>query len=231
MRESATIEQFLAGYRHFKETIYPQQEKQFQVLADQQSPKILLITCCDSRIAPELVFQSIPGDLFVCRNVGNIVPTYGEMRGGVSAAIEYAVSVLDVEAIVICGHSDCGAMRALLNPERLNGLSTVGPWLHYAETARIITQEHFPNLPESELLRRLTQENVAAQIEHLETHPYVATRLRSGHLKLYGLTYNIETGDLFALDAQQGSFVPVVDSMPCATFTPRLQLPSTDTVR
>lgn len=217
----AAVRQLFARYQRFREDVFPERQALFESLAEEQRPSVLFITCSDSRVVPDLILQSEPGDLFVCRNAGNIVPPYGTMAGGVSATVEYAVAVLGVRAIVVCGHSDCGAMRALLRPQSVAELPTVRAWLEQAETARRVVKEHYPDADEDTLLRAVIEENVVAQIEHLETHPYVAARLRRGELDLYGWVYRIHTGEIVTLDASEGRFVPLDASLPTATLLPR----------
>jgi carbonic anhydrase len=147
------------------------------------------------------------------------------MTGGVSATIEYAVDVLQVRAIVVCGHSDCGAMRALLTPERVANLPTVAAWLRQAESARRIVAEHYADHDEAAIVDALVEENVVAQIEHLETHPSVNSRLRRGDLDIYGWVYRIHTGEIVTLDASQGRFVPLDENLRPATQPPRRILP------
>ncbi|MDF2641169.1 MAG: Carbonic anhydrase, partial [Pseudomonas sp.] len=132
--ESAEValQHIVDGFMHFRHEVFPQQQELFKKLATAQKPRAMFITCADSRIVPELITQSSPGDLFVTRNVGNVVPPYGQMNGGVSTAIEYAVGALGVQHIIICGHSDCGAMRAVLNPDSLEKMPTVKAWLRHA---------------------------------------------------------------------------------------------------
>ncbi len=134
--------QLVDGFKRFRQDVFPEQEALFKKLASAQSPKAMFITCADSRIVPELITQSSPGDLFVTRNVGNVVPPYGQMNGGVSTAIEYAVVALGVKHIIICGHSDCGAMKAVLNPDPLEKMPTVKVWLRHAEVARTVVEDH-----------------------------------------------------------------------------------------
>lgn len=181
----------LRGVDAFTRDIYPQNVELFKDLAQSQSPHTLFLTCCDSRIVPELITQTQPGELFVSRNIGNIVPAYGEMLGGVSAVIEYAVMVLGVQQIVICGHSDCGAMKGLLGPP-LTDMPTVAAWLRNAEAARsvVFAREHAPD----EMLHEMIEENVRLQLAHLRTHPAVAARLAQRQLVLQGWVYDIEHG-------------------------------------
>ncbi|MGE1076266.1 carbonic anhydrase, partial [Pseudomonas fragariae (ex Marin et al. 2024)] len=155
----------------------PQKEELFKKLATAQSPRAMFITCADSRIVPELITQSSPGDLFVTRNVGNVVPPYGQMNGGVSTAIEYAVLALGVQHIIVCGHSDCGAMRAVLNPASLEKMPTVRAWLRHAEVAKSMVEDNCDCANEGESMKVLTEENVIAQLQHLRTHPSVASRM------------------------------------------------------
>src|SRR6202522_3293484 len=136
----AVLEELKAGVRRFRSEVYSEHEQAYVKAASvPQTPHALIVTCADSRIDPELITQSRPGDVFVTRNVGNLVPAYGEMLGGVSAVIEYAVSALKVQHVAICGHSDCGAMKALLNPASLEKLPTVKSWLKNAHAALSVT--------------------------------------------------------------------------------------------
>jgi carbonic anhydrase len=219
------VRQLVERYTRFRREVFPQHRDLFENLAETQNPSVLFITCADSRIVPDLILQSGPGDLFVCRNAGNIIPPYGEMTGGVSATIEYAVDVLQVRAIVVCGHSDCGAMKALLTPEKVANLPTVAAWLRQAESARRIVAEHYADHDERAVVDALVEENVVAQIEHLETHPSVISRLRRGDLDIYGWVYRIHTGEIVTLDASQGRFVPLDDNLRAATQPPRRILP------
>jgi len=175
-------------------------------------------------VVPDLILQSAPGDLFVLRNAGNIIPPWGE-PSGVTATIEYAVDVLKVTSIVVCGHSDCGAMKALLHPESTDSLVAVSGWLRHAEAARRVVTDHYPDHDEHTIANALVEENVLAQIEHLETHPSVSSRVQRGDLEIYGWVYRIETGEIVALDAEQGRFVPLDESLPTATQKRRRILP------
>jgi carbonic anhydrase len=202
--------------------VFPKQKELFQRLADRQNPQALFITCADSRIVPDLITQSEPGDLFVCRNVGNVVPSYGELLGGVSSAIEYAVEALGVKNIVICGHSNCGAMKALLNPDVMKDMPTVQSWLRNSASAVSVVNATYPTATYEEKLNRLIEQNVVSQLEHLKTHPSVAAGVARGELKLYGWVYEIHTADIIAYDGTEGRFVPLDGSNASATPAPRL---------
>jgi carbonic anhydrase len=192
------LKELKAGIRKFRTEIYPENQATYiKAVSEPQTPHALFITCADSRIDPELITQSGPGDLFVTRNVGNLVPAYGEMMGGVSAVIEYAVSALKVQHVVICGHSDCGAMKGLLHPESLEKLPTVKSWLKNAHAALSVADSLAgPDETSSELMRRLTEENVLLQMQHLRTHPSVAGAMAREELTISGWVYDIGKGEV-----------------------------------
>ncbi|MEI9981368.1 MAG: carbonic anhydrase [Edaphobacter sp.] len=192
------LQELKAGVRRFRTEIYPENEATYQrSVSEPQSPHALFVTCADSRIDPELITQSGPGDLFVTRNVGNLVPPYGEMMGGVSAVIEYAVSALKVRHVVVCGHSDCGAMKGLLHPEALTAMPTVGSWLKNAYAALSVAESLAePDETPSDLMRRLTEENVLLQLQHLRTHPSVAGAMAREDLTISGWVYDIGRGEV-----------------------------------
>jgi len=219
------MDRLLEGVYKFQHEVYPQQRELFERLASKQHPRALFITCADSRVVPDLITQSDPGDLFICRNAGNMVPPYGEMNGGVSATIEYAVSALNVHHIVVCGHADCGAIKGLIYPELVSQMPVVRSWLSHGELARRIVTESWPNLTGDALLHALIEENVVAQLDHLRTHPSVASALARGELCLHGWVYHIRTGDVEAWDAQQNRFVAIEDYRP-ESAKPRSHRPS-----
>src|ERR1700761_1571528 len=207
----AVLEELKAGYRRFRKDIYPNHEQEYIKAASvPQTPHALIVTCADSRIDPEMITQSRPGDIFVTRNVGNLVPAYGEMLGGVSAVIEYAVSALKVQHVVICGHSDCGAMKGLLNPDSLEKLPTVKSWLKNAHAALSVASS-LTETDESkeERLRRLTEENVLLQMQHLRTHPSGGGALARGELTVSGWVYDIGKGEVRISEDGGRVFVPV----------------------
>src|SRR3984957_9910283 len=194
----AVLEELKAGVRRFRTEVYPKNEAAYlQAVREPQRPHALFIACADSRIDPELITQSGPGDIFVARNIGNLVPAYGEMLGGVSAVVEYAVTGLKVQHVVICGHSDCGAMKGLLHPESLEKLPTVKSWLKNAHAALSVADSLAePDEKPKDLLRRLTEENVLLQMQHLRTHPSVAGAMAREELTISGWVYDIGKGDV-----------------------------------
>ena len=197
----------LAGVRRFQREIYPQRETLYrQVVREGQKPHALFISCADSRIDPELITQSGPGEIFVARNVGNLVPSYGELLGGVSAIIEYAVSALKVSHVVVCGHTDCGAMIGLLHPEKVAQLPIVKSWLRNGEAALSIVRSRNTAPDERAALEELIEENVLLQMQHLRTHPSVAGGLADGSLALSGWVYDIAHGMVRIFDEEQRTF-------------------------
>jgi carbonic anhydrase len=201
------VKRILDGLSRFQNEVFPEERELFGRLATGQSPETLFITCSDSTIVPDLITQTKPGDLFICRNAGNIVPHYGETMGGVSATIEYAVMALNVKDIIICGHSDCGAMKGVLHREKTAGMPSFTAWLRHAEIARFILNENYENLSEKERLDVLIEENVIAQVDNLRTHPSVASRLMRDRVNLHGWVYTIETGEVKHLDRASRKFV------------------------
>jgi carbonic anhydrase len=208
------MDRILAGVNTFQRDVYPQNRDLFEQLANSQSPEALFITCADSRIVPNMITQTDPGDLFLCRNAGNMVPPYGEMNGGVSATIEYAVCALNVRHVIICGHSDCGAVKALLTPEKLESMPTVKSWLAHGERARRVVLENYRDLSGDPLLHALTEQNIIAQLDNLRTHPSVAARMAGGTLGIHGWLYNIRTGQIDAWEPTRMRFVPISEYSP-----------------
>lgn len=196
-----SVEKLLGGISRFQKHVFPKHQDLFERLAMAQRPDALFITCADSRIDPCMLTQTKPGELFICRVIGNIIPPYPDKLGGVSATVEYAVGVLEVPAVVICGHTDCGVMRGALNPEALHEYPNVTAWLKYAD---IRDREATPT---PEFLLALAERNVVAQLENLKTHPSVNQRLKDGDLAIYGWVYHIGEGFVTAWDEGEGKFV------------------------
>lgn len=208
------MNRIIQGIQHFQNSVYPVNRDLFQRLASGQSPEALFIACSDSRVALELLTQSGPGDIFVARNAGNIAPVYGH-TDAVTAAIEYAVSALKVKDIVVKGHSDCGAMKGLLNPGALTQMPDVRGWLRHSEEARLALDSAGIDPKAPEALETITKLNIRLQLEHLRTHPSVVGALRAGTLQLHGWYYRIDTGAVEAWDVDRSVWVPVTE-----TYTP-----------
>jgi carbonic anhydrase len=208
------MQKLVDGIHHFQANIFRTQRELFAQLADKQNPLALFITCSDSRINPNLITNTEPGDLFVLRNAGNIIPPYGAANGGEEATIEYAVEGLGIQDVVVCGHSCCGAMQAMLNPKSVENMPAVAKWLGHAEATRRIMKEKYGALTNSALLTATIEENVLVQLENLRTHPAVAAGCARNKIKLHGWVYKIETGGVFEYRPEQGQFLPIADSKP-----------------
>ena len=200
------MKDIIEGFLKFHSEAYPKRADLFKDLATQQNPRTLFISCSDSRLVPELVTQREPGGLFVIRNAGNIVPSYGPEPGGVSASVEYAITALQVTDVVICGHSDCGAMTAIANCTCMDHMPAVGSWLKYADSARVVN-ESINHLSDSDRIESMVRENVIAQIENIKTHPSVRLAIREGRLALHGWVYGLNSGFVTVCEAEKRIFV------------------------
>ncbi|QQN73113.1 MULTISPECIES: carbonic anhydrase [Croceicoccus] len=196
---------------NFEKTNFPNRSELFNKLTtDGQSPQAMIISCADSRIVPEQIMEADPGDLFVCRNAGNIVPPYVTQNGGVSSTIEYAVAALGVTDIIVCGHSGCGAMTALAgDPADLDPMPSVAAWLKHASAARHIVDGCNPELSGDDRVREVSLANVEAQLTNLRTHPTVATAIARGEMTLHGWFVDIHEGQVLGLDGRTGEFRPL----------------------
>lgn len=209
------MQKLVEGIHKFRADIFRSRQELFERLTGGQSPQALFITCSDSRIVPDMIMQADPGDLFVLRNAGNLVPPYGPVpAGGEAATIEYAVKALKIKDIIVCGHTRCGAMQALMNPDSLIELPGVRSWLGHAAATREIIRTNYQDLSPEATWKATVEENVLVQIENLRTHPAVAAGLARGDLKLHGWVYKIETGEVFAYDPVKGQFVRIDDVTP-----------------
>ncbi len=206
------MQKLLAGIHEFQANLFSTQRDLFERLASGQSPETLFITCSDSRINPNLVTQTQPGELFILRNAGNIIPPHGAANGGEGATVEFAVAGLGVRDIIVCGHSHCGAMKGLLDLDSLKELPAVRSWLSHAEATRLIMRTKYADRTGTAQLTTTVEENVLVQIENLRTHPTVSAGLAQGKLKLHGWVYKIETGEVFAYDPVLGQFLSVAQA-------------------
>ncbi|MFL6305280.1 MAG: carbonic anhydrase [Candidatus Sulfotelmatobacter sp.] len=203
-------ERLIAGVLRFQREVYPKQKDRYHKVAREgQKPHALFITCADSRIDPEAITQSGPGEIFVSRNIGNLVPSHGGVLGGVSAIIEYAVAALRVSHIVVCGHTDCGAMVGLLHPEKMAAYPIVSSWLRNGEAALSTLRRRNTAASEASALEELTEESVLLQLDHLRTHPSVAASLAEGTIALSGWVYDIAHGLVRIYSEADRKFLPV----------------------
>jgi carbonic anhydrase len=225
------MEHIIDGVLRFQREVHRNQEALFHSLALGQTPSAMFIGCADSRIIPELLTGQGPGELFVVRNAGNIVPPHSPEPGGVTASIEYAVAVLGIQDIVICGHSGCGAMTAILRGSgQLEHLPAVARWLHYADHARDAVHAQFAcahegtnevtAATEEQRLNALVHENVLAQLDNILTHPPVMKAVEKKQLRLHGWVYDIGSGSVDTYDARVRKFMPL-SSDPFANATPK----------
>ena len=205
------MQDIIEGVLKFQREAFPERSGLFKELSIAQQPKALFIACSDSRVVPELLTQQEPGDLFVIRNAGNIVPAYGPQPGGVSATVEYAVSVLGVTDIIICGHSDCGAMTAISSGADMGNLPAVASWLAHADAAKAVNAARTHGSA-AERLDGMVRSNVLAQLTNIRTHPSVSLALDQNCVNLHGWVYDIETGSIDTFDGATGNFVSLAQN-------------------
>lgn len=205
------MRRLIAGIVDFRERLLPQYAKRFQELALTQAPNSLFITCSDSRVVPDLLASTHPGDLFTMRNVGNLVPpatSNGISMGDLSeaSAIEYSVLVLGVANIVVCGHSECGAMKAVLTNSTPREAPNLAQWLHHAHVAALRLEQQGPLDERLTPHDQLSQLNVLVQIEHLMSYPMVRERTTAGTLHVSGWWFDVASGNMYAYDHRSRSF-------------------------
>jgi len=204
------MEKLVQGIHRFQAEYFRPRHELFERLTTGQNPQALFITCSDSRVMPDLITQSEPGDLFVLRNAGNLIPPHNAGReSGEAATIEYAIKSLKIRDVIVCGHTLCGAMKGLLEPEALADMPRMRQWLGHAEATREIIATSY-QLPDPTAVWKATvEENVLVQLENLRTHPCVAAALSRGDVKLHGWVYKLETGQVFEFDPPSGQFVSI----------------------
>ena len=204
------MERLIEGHKRFLAEVFPARRDQFKLLAEMQAPEWLFITCSDSRVVPDLFLGTGPGDMFITRNAGNVVPVTGQDVDGVTATIEYAVEVLKVKHAILCGHSDCGALKAALDHKSLEGLPKAKRWLSHVESAFAYRQPLNPADGESAELASLIRGNVVAQLKNLQAQPTVVREVGLGKLTVRGWYYDILTGRIEEYDEGMGRFAPLV---------------------
>jgi carbonic anhydrase len=207
LQGNGKLDYLVEGVRRFKTVVFPEKQQLYEQLAEKQVPKALFITCGDSRIDPSAMTGTEPGQIFVERTPGNIVPVYNDTASvGVSASIEYAVFALGARDVIVCGHSACGAMKGLLHPEKLKKIPATARWLKYAEPAIESLNQRYTGLPDHERLSWLGKLNVIEQMAHLHTHPMVEAQVMRKNLTIHGWYYEIHTGRIEAYNPLTGSF-------------------------
>ncbi|MDJ0897754.1 MAG: carbonic anhydrase [Xenococcus sp. MO_188.B8] len=203
------MKKLIRGLDEFRRTYVHDHQELLEQLSHGQKPRVLFITCSDSRVAPNLITNTDVGELFVIRNAGNIVPPFGAANGGEGGTIEYAITALGIEQVIICGHSHCGAMKGLLKLNKLQAdMPLVYDWLKHAESTRRLVLDNYPHQSGEELIETLVAENVLIQIENLKTYPMVRAKIHQGKLNIYGWIYEIETGEVLAYDAKTHTYLP-----------------------
>jgi carbonic anhydrase len=201
------------GIHHFQANYFASNRQLFEQLAEAgQKPETLFITCCDSRVVPNLITNAAPGELFIIRNIGNIVPSVERgVLGGVSAAIEYAIELLEVGNVIVCGHTQCGAIDAILHPESVAHLPFVSRWINESAAIPKLIEERYGALEVEQRKMAAVQENVLVSLENLRSFKFVQRRLDEGKLLMSGWVFRIATGDVFDYDPVSGQFVQVGD--------------------
>jgi carbonic anhydrase len=213
MNSHEALAKLVKGVEKFRAEIYPGQRQIFQKLSHSQQPIAMFFTCADSRILPNVLLQTGPGEIFTERTPGNIAPKYSDHVGGVTASVEFAVMALRVPLIVVCGHTDCGVIKALLEPERASGMPALQSWMRHSLPARERLLNENRNASREDKLRLLTEYNVLTQLENLKTHPAVEARLAAGELALAGWVYDIGDGSVRSARPDSGDFEPLTGAV------------------
>lgn len=208
------MEKLISGIHRFRSRYWGDYKELFQRLAEHgQAPEALFITCCDSRMVPTLITHGQPGDLFIYRNIGNFVPPYTEapLDGiGVAAAVEYAVLHLHVRDIIVCGHSDCGAMKALYEDRsHFSEMPHLAGWLRNGERTLAVVSANYPGLSGEKKIAVTAEENVLVQMENLRTYPVVQKSAREGRLHVHAWFFDIVTGKVFRYSPDRGQYEPI----------------------
>ncbi|MGD0345484.1 MAG: carbonic anhydrase [Terracidiphilus sp.] len=203
------MQKLIEGHKRFLAEVFPARKSHFHLLSEGQTPAWLFITCADSRVVPDLILGTEPGDLFISRSIGNVVPITSQDVDGVTATIEYSVEVLKVRHAIVCGHSDCGALKAALDRKSLANLPRARRWLDHVEAAFAYKQPLNAADGESAELASLIRGNVVAQLMNLHAQPPVARAEAEGRLTVHGWYYDILTGRIEEYDEKLKKFVPL----------------------
>lgn len=208
------MHQLIDGFRRWHETTYEENRGLFEALAQKQTPKVMLVGCCDSRVDPALIFGAQPGEIFVLRVVANLIPPYcpGALLDATSAALEFAIRALEVEHVIVLGHAHCGGVNALLNaPQSTEGLEFIESWVSIARSARdrALALTLSSGQPIEAAQRMAEHETVAISLGNLMTFPWIRERVAGKRLMLHGWWFDLDQGDLFRLDPMRNTFEKV----------------------
>lgn len=210
---SKEINELIIGYKRFREHYFSNSNKTFDNLIKLgQNPKVMIISCCDSRVDPSIIFGCEPGDLFVIRNVANLVPPFENNSSyhGTSAAIEFGISNLDIHDVIILGHSFCGGIRALLeNVDLLSSENFISKWMELAKPAREKTLENYPNSNLDQQADMCGQYALVNSHNNLMTFPLIQEKVKSGFLSLHAWFFDLSTGLIYMLNQEQNKFEPI----------------------
>ena len=219
------MKKLVQGLQSFQTTYFSSHKEMFELLSQGQHPRILFITCSDSRIDPNLITQTEPGEMFIIRNAGNIIPPYGATNGGEGATVEYAVHALGIKEIIVCGHTHCGAMKGLLQLDKLaRDMPLVHRWLQHTEATRQTILENYQDLEGEDLLQATIDENVLTQLENLRTYPVIHSKLHKGQIHLHAWMYHIERGEVLEYDPVRCQYLPPYTQLPTSAWlTPQQQ--------
>lgn len=215
----------IEGVASFQQQAFAEKESLFRELSKGQSPSALFITCSDSRINPNLLTQTDPGELFILRNAGNIVPPYGSAPSGSAATVEYALAHLKIRDVIVCGHSYCGAVGGLLSPRALDKLPAMRGWLRHAAGVAQEVEQFGANLSPEERFELAVERNVVKQIENLKTHPAIRDAIAENRVRIHAWVYHFETGLVTAHDPANARFVSLADA-PRPKWTPTTEMPA-----
>lgn len=208
------IDSYLAGFQRFRERYIEGEDSLFSRLREGQSPRTLVIACCDSRVDPAMLTGADPGDIFVVRNVANLVPPYrdGAEMPGIRADIEFAVKGLNVEHVIILGHRACGGIQALMDGEGIDRrqFEFIGKWVSIARRARERVLLEFPDLPPAAQAKACEMYAIELSLKNLATFPWVRERMDAGRLTLHGWYFDLESGELLGFSPETASFAPLV---------------------
>lgn len=218
------IEKFIRGFQQFQQKYFLEQQELFDELKQGQHPKTLLIGCCDSRVDPALITGCDPGDMFVIRNVANLVPPFqiGSTAQGVSTALEFAINALNVERVIVLGHQHCGGIRALMQgtSKAVSPSGFVERWMQIAESARERVLNELPHHPPEAQLRAAELASILVSLQNLMTFPWIAERVEDNRLSLHGWYFDIDAGALMGYSPRRAEFLPLVCPIEAPGYPP-----------